>query len=118
MLRVVTGSKHSAQNGFTPTDPILRQPNTWRKHDFTPTAPSLRRPNTRRKHDFTPTDPILRQPNTRRKHHFTPTDPVLRRLTTRSKPLFLRRVFAPSDHSEHYYYTPDGFLTLLIMAAF
>ena len=28
ILRVVTGSKHSAQNGFTPTDPVLRQPNT------------------------------------------------------------------------------------------
>ena len=77
MLPVVTGSKHSAQNGFTPTDPILRQPNTRRKHDF------------------------------------TPTDPILRRLTTRSKPLFLRRVFAPSNHWEHFYYTPDGFLTLL-----
>ena len=53
MRRVVTGRKHSAQNGFTPDDPCLRRLNTWRKQDFTPDDPCLRRPNTRRKPTFT-----------------------------------------------------------------
>ena len=75
MLQVVTRSKHSAQNGFTPTALILRRPNTWRKHDFTPTALILRRPNTQRKQYFTSTALILRRPITRRKYDFTLTAP-------------------------------------------